>query len=356
MLCLSLITLSLSALAYASPAKRAQALSVSVTGPGSVDSISDLKLTALVKNSGAEDVKILKYGTVLDGSMPTRSFRVSKDGKAAKFTGVKMSVDMKKVGDNAFVTIPAGQTYTVEHDISSLYDFETLGTGSYSIEPVTTFQIMSNESEPASKAKAQIGAEAVSVTVNKDVAKKDLKVNTKRATVSCDTSDASYIRSSYSEGQTLAQIASDYVSSNGADDLFTSYFGTTSTGSVIDVLDNVANEDDSSRTLNCDDPYDACEQGVIAYTLIATTNIYFCDIFYDEVPQSNLCSGTSVADRDIRGGTVLHELTHATSDTEDVGYGCSSDQSLASSDPESAANNADNYNCFATQVYADTQC
>lgn len=71
----------------------------------------------------------------------------------------------------------------------------------------------------------------------------------------------------------------------------------------------------------------------------------FCDIFFDEKDDpSALCSGTTVTDRDIAGGTTLHEMTHATSGTEDVGYGCDADQSLGSSDPSSAANNADNYN------------
>lgn len=355
MLCLSLITLGLGALAYASPAKRAQALSVSLTGPSSVNSVGELKLTAAVKNAGAEDVKILKYGTVLDGNLPTRSFRISKDGQKAKFTGAKISVDLNKVSDGAFITIPAGQTYTVEHDISALYDFESLGTGSYSIEPVTTFQIWSNDSEPVARAKAQIGSEAFAVKVNGDVKRRELP--RKRATVSCDdTSQASYISSSYQEGQELASIASDYVSSNGRDDLYTSYFGTTPTSTVIGVLDNVANEDDSGRTLNCADVANACDDGVIAYTLTSTTDIYFCDIFYDEVETEQLCSGTSVASRNIRGGTVLHELTHATSGTEDVGYGCDYDQSLGESSPDEAAENADNYNCFSTQVYASTKC
>ena len=70
----------------------------------------------------------------------------------------------------------------------------------------------------------------------------------------------------------------------------------------------------------------------------------FCSIFYNEVTTSRLCSGTSVASRNIRGGTTLHELTHATSGTSDVGYGCSYDQNLGQSSPSSAVRNADNYN------------
>jgi hypothetical protein len=67
----------------------------------------------------------------------------------------------------------------------------------------------------------------------------------------------------------------------------------------------------------------------------------YCSPFYSEVTTSRLCSGTTVASRNIRGGTTLHELTHALSGTTDVGYGCSYDQGLSASN---AVRNADNYN------------
>ncbi|KAL1742755.1 hypothetical protein HDZ31DRAFT_42548 [Schizophyllum fasciatum] len=112
-------------------------------------------------------------------------------------------------------------------------------------------------------------------------------------------------------------------------------------------------KDDASRTLNCSDELNACEDGVIAYTVTATTNVYFCDIFFDEVQTDRLCAGTTVAERNIRGGTVLHELTHALKGTEDVGYGCKANTKLSD---EEKISNADNFNCFSTQVYADTKC
>ncbi|KAI0763229.1 Metalloprotease [Irpex lacteus] len=355
MFSLALLTLALtSALSLATPAKRAPALEISLTAPTSVHSIDDIKVTAAVTNTGSEAIKVLKYGTVLDGDMPTRSFAVSKDGVLADFTGIKISVDLEQIGEEAFVTIPAGETVTVSHDVAPLYDFESLGAGTYTFEPVTTFQTVDAEAKPNA---FKVSAASFKVEVKHDVAKRELKVLDKRARNACTSSSySSFISSAYSEGKSLASIASSYVASNGANSLFKSYFGSTSTSTVRSVLNNVANENSSSRTLNCSDPYGACTSGVIAYTVTSTTNVYFCSIFYNEVTTSRLCSGTSVASRNIRGGTVLHELTHATSGTVDVGYGCSYDQNLGSSSPSQAARNADNYNCFATQVYASTQC
>ena len=91
MLSLSLVTLGLVTIgAYAKPTVRAVGdLEVSLSTPtNEVRSVSDLRVVATVKNVGDEDLKILKFGTVLDNELPTRSFIVRKDGKEAPFTGV----------------------------------------------------------------------------------------------------------------------------------------------------------------------------------------------------------------------------------------------------------------------------
>ncbi|RPD55117.1 Metalloprotease [Lentinus tigrinus ALCF2SS1-7] len=356
MFSLAFITLATSAvLSLATPAKRAPALEVSVTAPTEVHSIDDIKVTAAVTNTGSEDVKVLKFGTVLDNHYPTRSFTVSKDGLVANFTGIKLQIDLDAVDDTAYVVIPAGETVVVEHEVAPLYNFEELGTGAFEFEPVTDFQVVEADAKPHAY---KVSASKVKVNVKSDVAKREIKAaHEKRARVTCsNSSQNSFISSSYSEGKSLASIAANYVSSNGANSLFRSYFGSASTSTVRSVLSAVASENSSSRTLSCTDTYGYCDPGVIAYTLISTTNIYFCSIFFNEVASSRLCSGTTVASRNIRGGTVLHELTHAVAGTTDVGYGCSYDMSLGSSSPSQAVRNADNYNCFATQVYQNTQC
>jgi len=352
-------TIGLGALSFATPTRRAPTLEVSLSAPASVHSIDDIKVSASVTNTGSEDVKVLSYGTILDSGRPSKSFQVSKDGSEVQFTGIKYQLDLESLDASAFTVIPAGATVTVKHEVSSLFDFEKLGTGKFTFDPITTFQVIPADVDrkitPTDALK--VSAAKLEVEVTKDVAKRELKVHDKRAKVSCsNSSQSSTISSSYSEAKSLATIAANYIGSNGANSLFKAYFGSSSTSTVRSVFTAVAGESSSSRTLNCSDPYGACTSGVIAYTLIATTNIYFCSPFYSEVTTSRLCSGTSVASRNIRGGTTLHELTHALSGTTDVGYGCSYDQSLASSNPSQARSNADNYNCFATQVYASTQC
>ncbi|KAK0443943.1 Deuterolysin metalloprotease family-domain-containing protein [Desarmillaria tabescens] len=362
--------LSFASVALASPHhKRAGELVVELSGPsGSVNS-ADLVLTASITNTGSEDVKVLKYGTILD-DLPTRSFVVTNDATQSQvpFTGVKLSVSMDNSPEAAYTTIASGQTVNVTHDVSAIYDFGE--TGKYTFTPISSFRAAApgvsladiSSLSKVSADSSSIGVEISSVTKRELQSKhesrsSDVQVLDKRAVVSCSSSsESSFISASYTEGKALASLSSSYVSSNGASDsLYRSYFGSTATSTVIRVLNAVASESSSSRTLSCTDAYNVCDGNVIAYTVISTTDIYFCDIFFDEVPSTSLCSGTTVAARNVRGGTTLHELqlTHAVADTDDITYGCSADQAL--SDSQSAIN-ADNYNCFTTQVYQNEEC
>lgn len=372
--------LSLAAqLAFGSPLdKRAATISVELSTPASsVSSIGDLKIAAAITNTGSEAVKLLKYGTILDDKLPTRSFAITgKDGKAVPFTGVKLSVSLADVDESAFTTLEAGQTVTTTHEVSSIYDFASVGTGAFTFTPVTDFVTVDSPAISSASAKhveaghefskieTEVTSNTVTVEVTNDVAKRDLEgrepeaeagtLQKRARTVCSNTSQASFISSSYSEAKSLASLSSSYVNSRGTSDaLYRSYWGSNSASRVTSVFNGVANENSSSRTLSCTDSYGVCGGGVIAYTVIATTNIYYCSIFFNEVPHSRLCSGTSVASRNVRGGTTLHEITHAVSGTDDVTYGCAADQALADS---RKIVNADNYNCFASQVYANTQC
>ncbi|KAH7102533.1 hypothetical protein BKA62DRAFT_699804 [Auriculariales sp. MPI-PUGE-AT-0066] len=267
---------------------------------------------------------------------------------------------MEGLDETAYTTIKAGETVTVVHDISNLFDFETLGAGAFDITPLANLPVVVSKvagSSPVLTPFTFETAPKASVKVSGDVARRSLPgaEKAKRAVVSCSTSSyASFISASYTEGKALASLAASYINSNGANSLFTAYYKTNSPSTIASRFSAVANENSSSRTLGCSDPYSVCNGNVIAYTVISGSRpIYFCSIFYNEVASSRLCSGTTVASRNIRGGTTLHELTHAVDSTTDVTYGCSADQALSASNQLA---NADNYNCFSTQVYQNTQC
>lgn len=92
MLALSAIAAAFASVALAHPHRRFEGITVELSAPSSsVSSIDELSFTAAITNTNSEAVKVLKYGTVLDG-LPSRSFSVSKDGADVAFTGAKVCV------------------------------------------------------------------------------------------------------------------------------------------------------------------------------------------------------------------------------------------------------------------------
>ncbi|KAF9262347.1 Metalloprotease [Marasmius fiardii PR-910] len=355
MLVASFIAIALTSFALAGPMKRPGSLTVSLSGPNAVESVDELKFMAAVKNTGSDQVKILKFGTILDDKFPTRSFTVTKDGATVPFTGVKLSVSLKHAGDNAYTVIPAGENVTVYHDVAALFDFASVGAGTFKFSPVTTFQLAEVGRNPNSFGDSkvlEIDTNPVEVVLTGELEKQELVPLEKRARNICSTDQAAFLVSAQ-----MAGAAASYVSRYGADDLFNPYFGTNPTSKVEDVL-KVANENDSSRTLDCSDPYNQCDPtlGVLAYTHMSrSNNVYFCSVFFDYlVPQNRVCDGSPTVDNpDTRGATVLHELTHAASATNDVAYDCEEDETL----PDWASvQNTDSYGCFCSQVWEDTAC
>jgi deuterolysin len=219
----SFVALALATSALAGPFKRFDGITVELSGPAaSVGSIDDLKFTASIKNTGSEAVKILKYGTILDEKLPTKSFTVTKDGVTVPFTGIKvctavsfslhstdsmlqMSVSLTDIDDSAFAIIPAGETITVNHEgasyhsrhlsflqltiyaVASLFDFAWAGPGKFAFEPITTFQVAGGEESTERLSKVQATTSKVEVEVTGDVVKRALPELNKRATDICTT-------------------------------------------------------------------------------------------------------------------------------------------------------------------------
>ncbi|KAJ7890921.1 hypothetical protein B0H14DRAFT_2561042 [Mycena olivaceomarginata] len=108
------------------------------------------------------------------------------------------------------------------------------------------------------------------------------------------------------------------------------YWGATPTLHITSVLNVITSESSTSRILSCIDTLGACSSGVIAYTVISTTNIYFCTLFFNEVTTSRLCSGTMVASRNIQWWCDLArerlvdffpiQMTHAVAGTDDQAF------------------------------------
>ena len=208
---------------------------------------------------------------------------------------MQISFSFDDAADNDYVFIAAGETKTVEHDresychyfndvdhsltfnvVAALYDFESAGAGAFSFAPVTTFQVAPVSALVKSQAdliSIEVISNTVDVFISSDVARLDPESKSKRGIITCSNSfQASTISASYTEAKELARLASSYITSNGASSLYTAYYSSNSPSTVASCFNAVANES-GPRTFSCTDTYGVCGGGVIAYTVIATTNV-----------------------------------------------------------------------------------
>ncbi|KAF7378507.1 Metalloprotease [Mycena sanguinolenta] len=188
-----------------------------------------------------------------------------------------------------------------------------------------------------------------------------------RAVYDCsDPTQQSIVTTAYTDAKQLAAAASSYITANGADSLYQSYFGAALVPQITWIYDQIANESRTNYTLVCEA---SCASSTIAITTRTTTtcikngvghacawkaNTVFCPLFYDEAALSDVCSENASGSQ---ASTVVHEMSHALGHTKDYPpYGCANARALALSNATEAVNNAENYGCFSTEVYKAANC
>ena len=97
----------------------------------------------------------------------------------------------------------------------------------------------------------------------------------------------------------------------------------------------------ASETVTYDLTGAGCQADWYAYTYAGTRKVWMCSSLW-----SAPATGT-----DSKFGTVVHELSHAVSSTDDFAYGQAAARNLAATNPANAIRNADNHEYFA-ETYA----
>ncbi|KAI0771679.1 Deuterolysin metalloprotease family-domain-containing protein [Trametes elegans] len=337
-------------------------LRVVLTGPPTVHSIDDIRITAAITNTGPDPVTVVNYGTVFDSERPTRSFTVTKDGAAVDFIGVKIRLDgTQGLSDAAYTTIPAGGTVRAEHSVAPLYDFASLGPGAFTFEPLEQLQVLHTDTPTGSvlpqMRRIQAGTSGYTVNVTEDVRRRRLAGLGRRAAgVQCaDQSRIDSINRRWKAGQDLAGFAARFLSTNTSSDAYNDYFGSTLPGYVRRVFVNAADKSRPRSVVNCDDRLHQCNTDIISYFDTRTNQIFVCDAFFD-APEEIQCDGSAenVRQRTV-SGTMLHELTYS-SGTADYAYGCDAALVLTADDTGLVAQNADSYECFVAQAWRKATC
>ncbi|KAI1429812.1 neutral protease 2-like protein [Xylaria sp. FL1777] len=334
------IALLASLASAASMGKRAAPLDVQI------EQVGNSGLKATITNTGAEDLKVLKTGSILD-SAPVEKVQVFQGSNKLDFEGIRLRLMTGAFDDEAFQTISAGQTIEVSFDAAELHDLTASGEYDFVANGVLSYATDSNEIAgvvpySSNTITAKVDGEQASMV-------RAAFVN-KRTSIQSDCTGTRLTssRTAVSNCRSFAAAASSAALSNTAK--VSEYFKSTSVGSTVAaVFARVASEcgstsSGSSRTY-CSDIYGACSSNVLAYTLPSYSYIVNCPLYF-----SALSAITSTCHGQDQATTTLHETTHLTSvaGTDDLGYGYAAATRLTSSQ---ALNNADSYALFANAIH-----
>jgi deuterolysin len=135
---------------------------------------------------------------------------------------------------DAYVTIPAGKSVTVKHDIGFNFDFVGAGVGKYTFEPLSHFQ---SDSSDAFVTAAQ------SNSVEIDVTQVDAKVTTATTTPTCnDSGRRDILAATLSEARALAGGAASDVRNHPNSGAFNDYFGNSNRDTIWWNFDRIAGD------------------------------------------------------------------------------------------------------------------
>ncbi|KAL0959641.1 hypothetical protein HGRIS_011343 [Hohenbuehelia grisea] len=360
MLVLSVLSLGLAGFASASPAAPPSSggLSIKITGPGkAVKSVGELKFTAEVSNAGSEDVKVLKYGTVLDDKLPTRAFNVMKGDKKVAFKGVETLFSAEDADDSAYTVIPAGKSVSVTHQVATLYDFHAEGTGTFTFEAVSNFKVSPSAKERTSDTNAlpvvQASTESVDVAITQDVGPREL---TRRVTNFCPEGDnKTFIDASYQESKALSWFGLGHnLRYNGSDGIYQDYFGLNPVGAINEALRTIAFEEDPEIYTNCIDYYDSCASGVVGYWVPYFADVYYCKPFFHKHRASSVCDDDfKVNALALRAVWTFNLLSRGTFGLVDIQSSCTLSKIIPD---EYSIYNAPSYACFLLEIFRAEVC
>ncbi|CAE6412568.1 unnamed protein product [Rhizoctonia solani] len=300
-------------------------LSLSIVTPDSVSDVENLSVTAIVKNTGTETLKLLKDPRSVLSTAKTHTFNVANEKGSPEFTGlfVKYSPETAIKANNAanFAVLEPGQSFEITHSLAGVYNFTSTGPGQFKIDASDVFQY--------------VDAAGKLATIK---ASSESKSSTRQSQIASAVTAAN----NYVSGANT-YLAS--VTSTASKPRYTTWFGTYNANRLSTVRSHFSliGTDASSTTYDCS----TCTMNAYAYVYANQPGrVYLCSAFWNAP-----LTGT-----DSKAGTIVHEQSHFTVNggTDDYVYGQSGAKSLAISNPAQAIMNADNHEYFVENTPAQS--
>ncbi|KAG8780407.1 hypothetical protein FRC12_023065 [Ceratobasidium sp. 428] len=332
-------------------------LHLDVVGPRSVVDIHGLNVTATLKNTGDETLKLLNDPHTVLSVTPTDTFTISSESGSPAFTGIQLKyVPSQAVAlnqEDMFTVLAPGQNINIIHNLAGVYNFTLPGEGLYDFGATNVFTYV-NASGALDTIEASTTSNQFKITGELAAGDDHAAALSRRAVTytGCNPKEQSQILAAARESNKMVAEVNAYFDagiSSGAP-RYTTWFGKLSASGYYDAssrYERIGTDATESR-YDCS----ACKSNprinfntTFAYVRRnAPGMIYLCGSFWR----------APVTGADSRAGTIVHENSHfvANGGARDHTYGSRSSKQLARSNPTQAINNADNIEYFAENTPA----
>ena len=315
-------------------------LQASVTADaGIMPAGSPVTVHVTLRNPTAHAVAIAAWDTPARG-VRAPVFRVALDGLPVPYTGMLA----KRVDDPAsadLVTLAAGSSRSWTVDLASAWAFTR--TGTYTVQFDSPAVVV-----PSKPLRLAVAARTVTPPPRTRTAR-DLLAPRSVAYTNCTSGQETQAAAAVPAADAYAAEIEAYLTANRAGSRYTTWFGAFDRTRWNTVRANVgrirAVTAGGSLELICATIAECGGAGVFAFVYRNQPyRVYLCGEFWN----------TSTTGTDSRAGTLIHEIAHFTvvADTYDHAYGQVAAANLATTNPQFAVANSDNYEYFAENTPA----
>lgn len=303
----------------------------------------------IVTNTGNRIARVPKW-QLPDGALDAKLFQVSRDGQPVAYEGPMIKRGLPTADD--FALLRPGQSYRMTADLAGAYDMRQRGQYTVTLASPLQHASLSNDGGMLSTARGlpmllqsaplRVWHEGGTATVADAKAKPAASLVSGGVTyVNCSSSQVTGAGDAVTSARGYSENAKGYLNGGSTGPRYTTWFGAYTSSRYSTVRQHFVNIDaaiDQSGgqvKINC-----GCNQNYYAYVYPTRPyEIFVCRAFWS-APRT----GT-----DSKAGTLIHEMSHfnVVAGTDDHVYGQSGARNLASTNPASAVDNADNHEYFA---------
>ena len=343
-------------LPHVAAASTPTALRARLAAPASgVSDSRSVFVTVTLENAGDEAQSVLRRFTPFTSFADGPAFVVERDGEPVAYQGRMVKYAPPSADD--FLTLAPGQARTVSVDLGALYDFSQPGTYTVRLRAAAQGSAVRAAVGTASAAREWQGtfeSEPVTVAIAPQAARPFVApYAAERIAIPAQSQSGSVTYVGCSAGElTAAQDAvvaacamasrayAASCSRGSADTDWVWWFGAWNSARCavthqhyLDIMNRFCS---LPFTFWCHGP--DCFPGVYAYVYPAQVppTVYVCDGFW----------GAPMTGVDTKPGTLIHEMSHVLSGTDDWAYGQSEAHTLAVNNPALAIDNADNHEYY----------